>query len=30
MVTNVGSSYSTFEFGSLGSGSLSRIIILHF
>ena len=28
--TNIGSSYSTFEFDNLGLGSLSRFIILHF
>jgi hypothetical protein len=28
--TNISSSYSTFQFGNLGSGSLSRMIILHF
>ena len=30
MITNVGSSYSTFEFGNLGSGSISRMILVHF
>lgn len=30
MITNVSGSYKTFEFGNLGSGSLSRMIILHF
>jgi len=28
--TNISGSYSTFQFGSLGIGSLSRFIILHF
>jgi hypothetical protein len=28
--TNIGGSYSTFQFGNLGAASLSRIIVLHF
>lgn len=30
MITNVSGSYSTFQFGNLGSGSLSRMILVHF
>jgi hypothetical protein len=30
IATNIGGSYSTFEFGNLGLGSLSRIITVHF
>jgi hypothetical protein len=30
MATNIGSSYSTFQFGNLGTNSLSRFIIVHF
>jgi hypothetical protein len=30
IATNVGGSYSTFEFGNLGSGTASRAIFLHF
>jgi hypothetical protein len=30
VVTNIGGSYSTFQFGNLGTGSLVRILCLHF
>lgn len=30
MTTNISGSYSTFQFGNLGSGSLSRMIVVHF
>ena len=30
IATNIGGSYSTFEFGNLGLGALSRIITVHF
>jgi collagen type VII alpha len=30
MTTNILGSYSTFEFGNLGTGALSRIILVHF